>query len=300
MRVEYNVRRAMVLALACGSMAFALPRQSFDIELLSALYEAPENVAGANSAADDYAPTNDAMYRRVLFASDRTGESKTYSIPIDSLFAINMKTVPLVAGTMNEDGTSRAHITVGNDGTIVGTWWKMHRHRAYAGLVSVERRGEELNAGVAIDAVNGPFFVSHPTISPDGSRLVFVSDRSGNGRLNLYMSQRLAGGSWQEPVGLGPALTSGGDEITPWFMSVDTLVFASNGMGGKGGFDVFISVFRDGAWQEPEPVDFCNSPFDDSDFLRLPDGTILFASNRPGGRGGLDLYVARLRRPEIR
>jgi len=293
--VASSVYRIVVAAMAACSTLLAMPIDVFDLEHLAELYDAPENAVFLNSVDDDYAPMFDVLYHRLLFASDREGDSKTYAMSMDSLRHGAAQTVPLVEGSMNQAGTSRAHIAIGSDGTMVGTWWKMNRHRAYAGLVTVERNGAALNAGLPIESVNGPFFVSHPAISPDGSRLVFTSDRAGTGRLSLYMSRRLAGGQWQEPMAIGPALTSAGDEITPWFMSADTLVFASNGMGGKGGFDLFISVFRDGAWQEPEPVEFCNSPFDDSDFVRLSDGTIMFASNRPGGRGGLDLYIARRR-----
>jgi len=298
--VAFSGISVRLAALAAAAITIVPPQGGFNLEQLAMLYEAPQSLAIVNSEADDYAPAYDAMYKRLLFSSDRRSGSKTFSIALDTLRRGAAQSVPLIEGTMNEKGTSRAHITIGQDGTIIGTWWKMNRHRSYAGLVSVARKGEALNAGKSIDEVNGSFFVSHAAISPDGGRLVFASDRAGLGRLNLYISHRLAGGQWQEPVGLGPALTSAGDEITPWFLSADTLVFASNGMGGKGGFDVFVSVYQNGAWQEPEPVEFCNSPFDDSDFVRLPDGTIVFASNRPGGKGGLDLYIARLRRPEVR
>lgn len=107
------------------------------------------------------------------------------------------------------------------------------------------------------------------------------------------MSDRRDDLTWSDPTTLGRIINSSGDEITPHFVTSDTLFFASNGIGGKGGFDVFYSVFRDGAWQEPVPMDALNTEFDESDCARLEDGSYVFASNRPGGAGGLDLWISR-------
>ncbi len=52
-------------------------------------------------------------------------------------------------------------------------------------------------------------------------------------------------------MNLGESINSPGDEITPFLQSDDTLYFASNGSGGRGGFDVFICVYVAGEWQPP-------------------------------------------------
>lgn len=270
------------------------PSRMLDLERMAMQYTVPQNLRSTNSSHDDFAPSYDPTYERLVFTSDRLGLSRSYAVATDSVLAQGANAVA-VQGTMNEEGTSRAWIRIGLDGSVVGTAWMRHRHRSYAGLVSVARDGDAFNCGAPIDVVNGEYFTSHPTISPDGSRLVFSSSRGGSDNLDLYVSERLSGGHWREPVLLGASVSSVGDEISPYFVSADTLVFASNGMGGRGGFDLFLTVYRDGRWQEPEPLEFCNSEFDDSDFIRMPNGDILFASNRPGGAGGFDLYLSRLR-----
>ena len=136
---------------------------------------------------------------------------------------------------------------------------------------------------------------SHPAVSPDGTRLVFASDKPGSSQLDFWVAERTTERTWSEPVLLSPLINSAANEITPFFVSNDSLIYASNGYGGKGGYDLFLSVYRSGAWQEPQPLEWLNSEFDDSDATMLPDGTIVFASNRPGGQGGLDLYIARKR-----
>jgi hypothetical protein len=109
--------------------------------------------------------------------------------------------------------------------------------------------------------------------------------------MDIYISERMSGGEWSEPVAISPLLNSAGHEMTPVFIGNDSLLFASDGYGGRGGMDLFLSVYEDGAWQEPIPLDWINTEFDETDACMLPDGTLLFASNRPGGNGGFDLYI---------
>jgi hypothetical protein len=123
--------------------------------------------------------------------------------------------------------------------------------------------------------------------------LVFASDRpGGEGGTDLWIAFRQADGHWGEPENLR-SLNSPGNEITPRFASPDTLYFASDGHGGAGGYDLFVSVRRwDGTWQPPEPLVELNTPMDESDFCSLPFGELaLFVRARAGER--LKLYAAR-------
>ncbi|MBT2767108.1 PD40 domain-containing protein [Stenotrophomonas sp. ISL-67] len=68
------------------------------------------------------------------------------------------------------------------------------------------------------------------------------------------------------------------------------IVWASDRPGGAGGWDLWQATLRDGRWQDPAPL-AVNTPGDETDPYFSHDGsTLLFASNRPGGRGGFDLY----------
>ena len=80
-------------------------------------------------------------------------------------------------------------------------------------------------------------------VAIDAVREVMVlSAQTRAGDFDLYMAQR-AGDSWTEPVPL-TALNSSGDEVFPNFES-GSLLFASNGHGGRGGFDIWRSHRRD-------------------------------------------------------
>lgn len=76
-----------------------------------------------------------------------------------------------------------------------------------------------------------------------------------------------------------------------------TMIFARSNDGSKKGFlsvDLYVSYFRGGTWTEPELVKGVNnSKADDFAPVLSPDGqTLYFASSRPGGQGGNDIYKA--------
>ncbi|MBL7999844.1 MAG: PD40 domain-containing protein [Candidatus Kapabacteria bacterium] len=122
----------------------------------------------------------------------------------------------------------------------------------------------------------------HPTLSPDGTMLVFCSDRTGGeGGTDLWIST-FSNGQWNIPINAGTELNSNANEITPCFLGNDSLLFASNGFGGKGGYDLYITIRKAGEWLPPTPLLHLNSVFDESDPCVLPDGRIIFASNRNG------------------
>jgi hypothetical protein len=65
--------------------------------------------------------------------------------------------------------------------------------------------------------------------------------------------------------------------------------------GGAGGWDLWQARQQDGRWTDPQPLSV-NSAANDFDPLFSADGRWLyFFSNRPGGRGGDDLYRAAVR-----
>jgi hypothetical protein len=132
----------------------------------------------------------------------------------------------------------------------------------------------------------------HPTVSPDGQILAFSSDLlSEDGSTDIYLCYRTQLGVWSEPEFM-KMINTDEMEITPKFHTNDTLYFSSNGLSGPGGYDIFYSTRRnDGTWTKPNPLNEINSQYNESDFTVLPDYRAVFASNRPGGRGGYDLFL---------
>lgn len=106
--------------------------------------------------------------------------------------------------------------------------------------------------------------------------------------------------SWPEPVNLGPVVNSEAADIAP-VVSKDglSLYFFSDRPGGLGGNDLWVSR-RDNAdqpWGPPENLGApINSSFEENAPALSVDGhRLFFASDRPGGTGGIDLYVSRRR-----
>jgi len=123
--------------------------------------------------------------------------------------------------------------------------------------------------------------------------LYFSSNRpGGQGGFDIYVSY-LRDGKWSIPENLGPAINSPGNEITPYFDG-DQLYFASDYKQGLGGYDIFSSEAVDGTWAQAENMGKgVNSPSDDY-YLVVDNstGAYYFSSNRLGGRGKDDIYVA--------
>jgi len=113
----------------------------------------------------------------------------------------------------------------------------------------------------------------------------------------LYESSRNEEGVWSKLKSLGARINTWGDEITP-FVAADgqSIFFASNGLQGMGGFDVFKTT-RNGAggWSEPEHLGYpVNSVDDDLAFVVGAKGQLGYVSSRRDvTRGDLDVFEAR-------
>lgn len=137
------------------------------------------------------------------------------------------------------------------------------------------------------------YSIAHPALSPDGRFLVFTSNMPGGlGGMDLYIVPRDTA-SWGVPVNLGPGINSKGNEAFAVWHPAGYLVYASDGMGGLGGLDLFIArVEADGMIGQVQhlPAPF-NSKRDDLGLILDAEGTSGYlASSRKPGKGKDDLY----------
>lgn len=163
-------------------------------------------------------------------------------------------------------------------------------------LYSADLVGDEWTNVTALPFNSDDWSTCHPTLSKDGTLLIFSSNRPGsiNESMDLY-SSRLENGVWSIPENLGPALNTGGTEIFPYLDEFNNLFFSSNGLGGSGGQDIFAAKMGDnGAW---ELIGNVGAPFnqsgDDVGFVPLNGGTEGYlASDRTNNdaKGMDDIY----------
>ncbi|MEX1240138.1 MAG: OmpA family protein [Cyclobacteriaceae bacterium] len=105
--------------------------------------------------------------------------------------------------------------------------------------------------------VNSTEWESQPSLSADGRTLYFISDRRGGvGRRDLWVSSLNDKGEWTRAKNAGRPVNTVYDEISP-FIHVNNriLYFASNGLVGFGGYDIYFSE-RDtsSAWTSPKNI----------------------------------------------
>ncbi|EGD10966.1 periplasmic component of the Tol biopolymer transport system [Xanthomonas vesicatoria ATCC 35937] len=142
--------------------------------------------------------------------------------------------------------------------------------------------------------VSTPANEAHATLSPDGQRIVWASDRAGGaGGWDLWQAH-LQGGRWQDAQPL--SLNTAQDEITPLFSADGRwLLFASSRSGGAGGSDLYrVPVDAQGGLGAVQSLGIAiNSRGNERAPSLSLDGTrLLFASDGHGGAGGLDVFVA--------
>ncbi|NQZ78203.1 MAG: OmpA family protein [Ekhidna sp.] len=131
-----------------------------------------------------------------------------------------------------------------------------------------------------------------PSISATGDTLFFSSDRSGGyGGSDIWMSLRgLEGESWGPAINMGSVINSTENDITPYYSSAfGSLIFASNGHIGYGGYDLYAASGE--SFYEPELFNLghpFNSSLDDT-YLNISDTLGFLASNREDSKI-VDLY----------
>jgi hypothetical protein len=198
----------------------------------------------------------------------------------------------IVGGWLNQKFDNKAYITFySQDEAYVSAYMPTATYPVLNLFKSLKRKQQWQNAGV-LDSLSSDCFTAQATVSPDGNFIVFVTNRpNSDGDTDLWIAFKQANDTWGNAMPL-EELNSSGNEITPFLASSDTLYFASDGLAGQGGYDLFMSLRYDAKWSVPRPVSGLNTEFNESDFTIIPSGFAVFSSDRPGTLGGLDLFLA--------
>jgi hypothetical protein len=153
-----------------------------------------------------------------------------------------------------------------------------------------------------VSLVNGSSNDAYISFNSRFDTLYFCSDRGGN--FDIYYLRRansLPFNDWLFSPQASPSevdsIRTSANEKCP-FIAGRVMVFASDREGGYGGWDLYYSVFRGGKWSSPKNMgDKVNSAYNEYRPVVVANNSftnklLLFSSDRPGGKGGYDLYFS--------
>ena len=327
MPIEYNFFQGMVWQLE-GEYAKAIESyqyfmsnakkniaQEYDVLVKRYLEEcasAPEILAqenkvwvdnlAINSVYDDWSPCLSADGDLLIFTSNRENENIINNIGFydqdiyysnlsgrnfknsSSLSELNTATDD-VSGGLSYDG-QRLLIYKEEDGNtdvfeskLSGKYWgKANR-----------KLGEKLKGG---NTDKDETFASY---DPPDIKVYYITDGGYSGTKDIYFSgvmnrDRNIWGQGQSAGVVNTKFQEGSVYIHP---DARTMYFSSKGHNSLGGYDIFVSYVDDlGHWGKPinlgSPI---NTPYDDLFYSATASGRYAYiASNRAGGKGGLDIY----------
>ena len=134
------------------------------------------------------------------------------------------------------------------------------------------------------------------SISEDGNVLILSMESFGSiGFEDLYVSFRENDSVYSQPINLGNTINTSFQEMTP-HLSEDglSLYFASNGHGGYGGRDIFVSTRLDDTWLNwSEPVNLgpgVNSQGIELSFYESNGHPFAYVSSTQNSRGNGDIF----------
>lgn len=285
-----------------------------------------KNIDGLNSQYDDY---NSNLYLlggnyQIIFSSNRGSSGGQFDLVQGGLWIQFDQTNGAfdMGGSMTIDPFFTALLAKANtSGNDLGPYSLFNTSDGYEYLlVASQNAGGPLDLyylkhwpafGIGIPEITGPFPVKILNSSSEDSYIsfdsnldtaYFASDRDGN--FDIYLHKRPLStplDTWFnmdfEASGKVDSVNSSSDDRCPFFNN-NIMVFASNRPGGLGGYDLYYSQFKNGKWNSP--INFGPKVNSSSDEFRpllqthdnFTNNFLIFSSNRPGGKGGFDLYFA--------
>ncbi|HIP36230.1 MAG TPA: hypothetical protein EYG85_05195 [Crocinitomix sp.] len=135
--------------------------------------------------------------------------------------------------------------------------------------------------------------VGQPAVSKDGKVLIFASNMAGGqGGVDLWMTTYdKRNDEWSLPVNLGPEINTPGNDMFPTFDKEGNLYYATDGLVGMGGLDIFSTEsIGDKKWGNPKNMGYpINSSADDYHIVYIQKDINgergYISSNRAGSKG---------------
>jgi OmpA-OmpF porin, OOP family len=241
---------------------FTVKRAAANINSAESNFAVSQNdnkIIFTSSRPTDGKPGNSAA----VYIADEKGEIQKIDLPASE--ATNLGAASLsndgnhmyLTGWSNEHNIKKAAIYL-SDKTATG--WSVPR---------------KLNVQVNMEGYNS----QQPFVSADGKHLLFSSNRPGGmGGFDIWITNISENGDVGEATNAGKNINSAGDEEAPFYHEASqSLVFASNGRIGLGGFDLYVAKGPvSGSFSEANNLGYpVNSNKDDIYFYSANTGKLL-------------------------
>jgi hypothetical protein len=333
MKEKGQIRFAVLILLAVAALFTGCKRPEAPLFAFGTFPDSVYTLDAINTQYDDYnmdlevfGATFDA-----IFSSNRKTNGGKFDFVTGSIgFMFDKKSG---AFSVTADLTSHPFMTslanaANTDGDDFGPYRILSRHDSHEYLITTTEGADgklDLRYLRYIPALgsNAPVFGALDTVkilnstANDGyisfdvsqNRVFFSSDRDGV--FDIYTIEKPENKTLAEWFGLSQAVAAKTDSVNSTFddkcpyVSRNVMVFTSNRPEGLGGFDLYYSVYQNGKWGSP--INFgpgVNSEYDEYRPVLgyHPDFTnyfLIFSSNRPGGKGGFDLFFTGVEIPGL-
>lgn len=163
-------------------------------------------------------------------------------------------------------------------------------------IYTAKKMGNSYGQIEALPIGNDSVKMGHPALLAGDEVMIFSSDREGGfgGKDLWYVKMISRSKGWSEPINLGSEINTKGNEMFPYVREDGTLYFASDGLPGMGGLDIFkAESLGENKWGNPTNM---KAPINSNanDFGLIFDGTNnrgFFTSSREGGKGEDDIWM---------
>ena len=272
------------------------------VDVLSQTHRIWVDNLSLNTEYDDWSPCLSADGDLLLFTSNRPNENSANDIGSydQDIYYSNKKSrkfksiFPLselnsssddVSGGLSYDG-QRLLIFKEEDGNT--DVYESELNGKYWGEVN-RKMGKKSRGG------NTDKNETFASFDPPDIKVYYITDGGHSGNKNIYFSgvmnrERNIWGKGQSAGVVNTKFQEGSVYIHP---DGKTMYFSSKGHNTLGGYDIFVSYVDDlGHWGKPINLGYpINTPYDDLFYSATASGRYAFiASNRAGGKGGLDIY----------